>query len=82
MFAEVSSGRSSLSGTSLQSDTNPAKELALSGDGLKLLKDIETLRLKPYDDQTGKESKYPPAKPGALCCEPLKAVNRVANAAL
>ncbi len=26
--------------------------------------------------------KYPPAKPGALCCEPLKAVNRVANAAL
>ncbi|MDD1622807.1 MAG: hypothetical protein LUQ11_15120 [Methylococcaceae bacterium] len=28
------------------------------------------------------ESKYPPAKPGALCCEPLKAVKRVANAAL
>lgn len=55
LFAEVSAGRSSLSGTSLQSDTNPAKELALSGDGLKLLKDIETLRLKPYDDQTGKE---------------------------
>jgi hypothetical protein len=27
-------------------------------------------------------SKYPPAKPGALCCEPLKAVNRGANAAL
>jgi hypothetical protein len=26
-------------------------------------------------------SKYPPAKPGALCCEPLKAVRGVANAA-
>ena len=26
-------------------------------------------------------SKYPPAKPGALCCEPLKAVQGVANAA-
>lgn len=26
-------------------------------------------------------SKYPPAKPGALCCEPLKAVKGVANAA-
>jgi hypothetical protein len=26
-------------------------------------------------------SKYPPAKPGALCREPLKAVNGVVNAA-
>jgi len=26
-------------------------------------------------------SKYPPAKPGALMCEPLKAAERVANAA-
>ena len=25
-------------------------------------------------------SKYPPAKPGALCCEPLKAAGGVANA--
>lgn len=31
------------------------KILALSPDGLTLLKNIETLRLRPYDDQTGKE---------------------------
>ncbi len=30
-------------------------ELSLSDRGLTLLKDIEQLRLQPYDDQTGKE---------------------------
>lgn len=55
LFGEVSAGRSGSGDSSLQSNAKPAKELALSGDGLKLLKDIEQLRLKPYDDQTGKE---------------------------
>jgi hypothetical protein len=34
-----------------------------------------------YSRAGDKISKYPPAKPGALGCEPLKAVGRVADAA-
>ena len=33
----------------------PRGAMTLSGQGRTLLKDIETLRLKPYDDQSGKE---------------------------
>lgn len=33
----------------------PASKLSLGSEGLALLMQIETLRLKPYDDQTGKE---------------------------
>ena len=36
-------------------NAKPASELAMSDSALTLLKGIETLRLKPYDDQTGKE---------------------------
>ncbi|MGH8701765.1 MAG: hypothetical protein ACREVR_11410 [Burkholderiales bacterium] len=36
-------------------------------------------RKKTRDDGLG--GKYPPAKPGALLCEPLKAAERAANAA-
>ena len=38
----------------------------------------ETLRISIIPD--AEESKYPPAKPGALCCEPLKAAIGVAGA--
>jgi lysozyme len=37
------------------SDMKAVSELSLSEQGLTLLKDIEQLRLKPYDDQTAKE---------------------------
>lgn len=37
------------------SDMKAVNELSLSNRGLTLLKDIEQLRLQPYDDQTGKE---------------------------
>lgn len=38
-------------------DRKNASELNISEQVLTLLKQIETLRLKPYDDQTGKETK-------------------------
>ncbi|MBL8472384.1 MAG: lysozyme [Rhodocyclaceae bacterium] len=34
----------------------PAGEIEMSEDGLKLLRAVEQLSLKPYDDQTGKET--------------------------
>lgn len=37
------------------SNAKPVGELSLGNQGLALLKDIEQLRLKPYDDQTAKE---------------------------
>ena len=41
-----------------------------------------SLQPKPKSPQLqNQDSKYPPAKPGALGCEPLKAVGRVADAA-
>lgn len=37
------------------SNMNPVDTLSLSDQGFSLLKEIEQLRLKPYDDQTAKE---------------------------
>ena len=37
-------------------DKKHASELEMGPQGLALLKEVETLRLKPYDDQTGKDT--------------------------
>jgi GH24 family phage-related lysozyme (muramidase) len=38
-----------------ESQPKPASQLALSSQGADLLKSVEALHLKPYDDQTGRD---------------------------
>ena len=56
-FASVIDYNLCMGATMTDNDKKNASELDMSEEGLTLLKQVETLRLKPYDDQTSKETK-------------------------